>query len=147
KMIYIDPPYNTGRDLIYPNDFADGIQAYLEVTGQVEGDAKLTSNTQASGRYHTTWLNMMYSRLLLARNLLAPNGVLVCTIDENEQVNLGALLREVFTEGAYEHVCVTIVHNPRGVQGTNFSYTHEYAFFVFPSGLKAIGDRKLKPEE
>lgn len=147
KMIYIDPPYNTGRDLLYPNDFADGVQAYLEVTGQIAGDAKLTSNTSTGGRYHTNWLNMMYARLLLARNLLTHDGVLVCTIDENEQVNLGALLREVFTEGTYEHVCVTIVHNPRGVQGTNFSYTHEYAFFVFPSGVKAIGDRKLKPDE
>lgn len=147
KLIYIDPPYNTGRDLLYPNDFADGVQTYLEVTGQVAGNAKLTSNTQTGGRYHTNWLNMMYARLLLAKSLLTKDGVLVCTIDENEQVNLGALLREVFTEGAYEHVCVTIVHNPRGVQGTNFSYTHEYAFFVFPSGIKAIGDRKLKPEE
>lgn len=144
KMIYIDPPYNTGRDLIYPNDFADGVQTYLEITGQAEGTAKLTTNTQTSGRFHTNWLNMMYPRLRLAKDLLTRDGVLVCTIDENEQANLGVMLQEVFPPGAYEHVCVTVVHNPRGIQGTNFSYTHEYAFFVFPSGIKAIGDRKIE---
>jgi adenine-specific DNA-methyltransferase len=147
KLIYIDPPYNTGNDLLYPNDFHDPIKTYLEVTGQAEGGAKLVSNPEGSGRYHTNWLNMMYPRLLLARNLLRrEDGVLICTIDEHEQTNLGAVLKEVFNEGSYEHTCVTIVHNPRGVQGTNFSYTHEYAFFVYPRGTKAIGDRKI-PED
>lgn len=146
KAIYIDPPYNTGTDLLYPNDFQDGIRTYLEVTGQADGTARLVSNPETSGRYHTAWLNMMYPRLHLARNLLKrDDGVLICTIDENEQVNLGAVLKEVFDEGNYEHVCVTIVHNPRGIQGTNFSYTHEYAFFVYPRGTKSIGDRKIEP--
>jgi adenine-specific DNA-methyltransferase len=146
KLIYIDPPYNTGRDLIYPNDFQDGIKTYLEVTGQIEGDARLSSNPDTSGRYHTNWLNLMYPRLRLARSLLRQDGVLICTIDENEQTNLGMLLKDVFDEGSYEHVCVTIVHNPRGVQGTNFSYTHEYAYFVYRRGTKAIGDRKIDNE-
>ena len=75
KLIYIDPPYNTGRDLLYPNDFADGVQTYLEVTGQVAGNAKLTSNTQTGGRYHTNWLNMMYARLLLAKSLLTKDAL------------------------------------------------------------------------
>ena len=147
RLIYIDPPYNTGTDLLYPNDYEHAIKAYLEVTGQAEGTAKLTSNPETSGRYHTNWLNMMYPRLLLARSLLAPDGVLICTIDEHEMANLGVLLNEVFEEGTYDHVAVTIVHNPRGVQGTNFSYTHEYAFFVFPRGVKAIHDRQLGPDE
>lgn len=147
KLIYIDPPYNTGRDLIYPNDFQDGIRTYLEVTGQIAGGAKLTSNTDASGRFHTNWINLMYPRLRLARNLLRKDGVLICTIDENEQANLGVLLKDVFDEGNYEHVCVTVVHNPRGIQGTNFSYTHEYAFFVYPRGTKSIGDRKIDEDE
>jgi adenine-specific DNA-methyltransferase len=147
RLIYIDPPYNTGTDLLYPNDYQDAIRTYLEVTGQAEGGAALTSNTEASGRYHSNWLNMMYPRLCLARSLLAPNGVLVCTIDEHELSNLGVILKEVFEEGSYDHVAVTIVHNPRGVQGTNFSYTHEYAFFVFPRGAKAIGDRRLTQDE
>ncbi len=148
KMIYIDPPYNTGNDFIYPNNYSESLDIYLAYTGQADSEGrKFGTNTEADGRFHSKWMSMMYSRLMLARNLLTPDGVLVCTIDENEQVNLGALLREVFPEGLYEQVCVTIVHNPRGVQGTNFSYTHEYAFFVFPSGIKAIGDRKLKPED
>ncbi len=147
RLIYIDPPYNTGTDLLYPNDYEEAIQTYLEVTGQAEGAAKLTSNPETSGRYHTNWLSMMYPRLILARSLLAPDGVLICTIDEHEMANLGVLLNEVFEEGTYDHVAVTIVHNPRGVQGTNFSYTHEYAFFVFPRGVKAIHDRRLGVEE
>lgn len=147
KVIYIDPPYNTGRDLLYPNDFQDGIRAYLEVTGQTQGGLALTSNTEASGRYHTNWLNLMYPRLKLARTLLRPDGVLICTIDENEVTNLGIILKEVFEEGTYDHVCITIVHNPRGVQGANFSYTHEYAYFVFPRGTKAIIDRRLAAED
>lgn len=147
RVIYIDPPYNTGTDLLYPNDYEDAIKAYLEVTGQAEGTTKLTSNPETSGRYHTNWLNMMYPRLLLARSLLALDGVLICTIDEHEMTNLGGLLKEVFEEGTYDHVVVTIVHNPRGVQGTNFSYTHEYAFFVFPRGVKAIHDRRLEIDE
>ena len=147
KLIYIDPPYNTGNDLLYPNDFQDGIRAYLEVTGQMEGGLTMSSNPEAGGRYHTNWLNMMYPRLRLARGLLAKDGVIVCTIDENEVTNLGSLLKEVFEEGSYDHVCISIVHNPRGIQGTNFSYTHEYAYFVFPRGTKAIVDRKLAAED
>lgn len=147
KLIYIDPPYNTGTDLIYPNDFQDGVKAYLELTGQAEGSNKFLSNTESSGRFHTNWLNMMYPRLKLAKSLLRRDGVLVCTIDENELINLGQVLDEIFDEGSYEHVCVTVVHNPRGIQGTNFSYTHEYAFFVFPRGTKAIGDRRIDEKD
>jgi adenine-specific DNA-methyltransferase len=143
KAIYIDPPYNTGRNLIYPNDYQDGIRAYLEVTGQRDGGLVLTSNPNTGGRFHTNWLSMIYPRLILARTLLTSDGVLICTIDDNEVSQLGVLLREVFEEGNYDHVCVPIVHNPRGVQGKNFSYVHEYAYFVYPSGQKAICDRKI----
>lgn len=147
KMIYIDPPYNTGKDLLYPNDYQDGIRAYLQFTGQAEGGQTLTSNPQAGGRYHTNWLNMMYPPLKLARNLLCRDGVLVCTIDEHELTNLGCLLHDVFDDGTYDHVAVTIVHNPRGVQGRNFSYTHEYAYFVFPQDADVICARRLAPED
>lgn len=147
KAIYIDPPYNTGRNLIYPNDYHDGIRTYLEVTGQRSGGAALTSNPSAGGRFHTNWLSMIYPRLKLARSLLSPDGVLICTIDDNEVSQLGVLLREVFEEGTYDHVCVPVIHNPRGVQGKNFSYVHEYAFFVFPSDQKAIGDRRIEQSE
>jgi adenine-specific DNA-methyltransferase len=147
KAIYIDPPYNTGNDLIYPNDFSDPLKTYLEITGQAKGSAKLISNTETGGRYHTNWLSMMYPRLLLARRLLRQDGVLICTIDENEQPTLSLLLQEVFETGSYEHVCVTVVHNPRGIQGENFSYTHEYAIFVFPRGSKSIGNRRIEPSD
>jgi adenine-specific DNA-methyltransferase len=147
KAIYIDPPYNTGRNLIYPNDYQDGVRTYLEVTGQRDGESTLTSNPSAGGRFHTNWLSMIYPRLRLARTLLSPDGVLICTIDDNEVSQLGVLLRELFEEGNYDHVCVPVVHNPRGVQGKNFSYVHEYAFFVFPSARKAICDRKIDESE
>jgi adenine-specific DNA-methyltransferase len=90
---------------------------------------------------------MIYPRLKLARNLLAPDGVLICTIDDNEVSQLGVVLREVFEEGNFDHVCVPVIHNPRGVQGKNFSYVHEYAFFVYPAGTKAICDRKIEDED
>lgn len=147
KAIYIDPPYNTGSDLIYPNDFHDPIGNYLAVTGQSDGETRLVSNPEMGGRYHSNWLNLMYPRLMLARSLLRSDGVLVCTIDENEVVNLGSMLKEVFNEGSFEHVCVSIVHNPRGIQGTNFSYTHEYAYFVFPKGGKYITSKKIDASE
>jgi len=76
KLIYIDPPYNTGKDFVYPDNFHDSIQNYLELTGQVAGGAKLGSNTDASGRFHTDWLNMLYLRLKLAHSLLRNDGVL-----------------------------------------------------------------------
>lgn len=93
KMIYIDPPYNTGNDFVYTDDFADGIEHYKEVTGQAT-----KSNPETAGRYHTNWLNMMYPRLKLARNLLTDDGVIFISIDDNEQANLKKLCDEVFGE-------------------------------------------------
>jgi adenine-specific DNA-methyltransferase len=133
KAIYIDPPYNTGRNLVYPNDYTDAIRTYLEVTGQIEGGRKLTSNTEASGRFHTNWLNAIYPRLVVAKTLLRNDGILFCTIDENEHATLSIVLKEVFPEGAYEHAYVAIVHNPRGQQGKNISYVHENAIIVYPA--------------
>jgi len=96
KLIYIDPPYNTGKDFVYPDDFRDNIKNYLELTGQVEGGKKISSNTEASGRFHTDWLNMMYPRLKLARNLLREDGVIFISIDDNEVGNLSKLCDEIF---------------------------------------------------
>lgn len=93
KMIYIDPPYNTGNDFVYSDDFADGIAHYKEVTGQAT-----KSNPETAGRYHTNWLNMIYPRLKLARNLLTDDGVIFISIDDNEQANLKKLCDEVFGE-------------------------------------------------
>ena len=98
KLIYIDPPYNTGKDFVYPDNFQDSIKNYLELTGQVEGGQKISSNTEASGRFHTDWLNMMYPRLKLARNLLREDGLIVVNIDDGESANLKTLLVDVFGE-------------------------------------------------
>jgi adenine-specific DNA-methyltransferase len=147
KLIYIDPPYNTGRNLLYRNDFHIDTDEYLDSSGYTSEEGKLVANPRTYGRFHSAWLSMIYQRLLVARNLLARDGVLVVAIDENEQSALELVLREVFCEDSYDHVCVTVVHNPRGVQGKNFSYTHEYAIFVFPRDLKVIADRKIEEED
>jgi adenine-specific DNA-methyltransferase len=96
KLIYIDPPYNTGKDFVYPDDFQDNIKNYLELTGQVDGGKKISSNTEASGRFHTDWLNMMFPRLKLARNLLRDDGVIFISIDDGEVANLRMILDDVF---------------------------------------------------
>lgn len=99
KLIYIDPPYNTGKDFVYPDNFQDNIKNYLELTGQTgEGGKKLSSNTEASGRFHTDWLNMMYPRLKLARNLLREDGVIFISIDDNEVAGLRMMLTDIFGE-------------------------------------------------
>src|SRR5208337_1184513 len=126
KLIYIDPPYNTGKDFVYPDNFQDNIKNYLELTGQVDGEGrKLSSNSEASGRFHTDWLNMIYPRLKLARNLLRDNGVIFISIDDNEVSNLRIILDEIF--GSENFVCqICIVSNPRGRQSETIATTHEY---------------------
>jgi len=126
KLIYIDPPYNTGKDFVYPDSYQDTIKNYLEVTGQVEGGAKVSSNTESSGRFHTDWLNMMYPRLRLSRTLLREDGVLFITIDDHEVSSLRAVCDEVFGE---ENLLGTLVwqHSvqPKGYSGT-FSVHHNF---------------------
>ena len=97
KMIYIDPPYNTGNDFIYNDDFAADTAEFFERSGQVDGDGnRLVANTESNGRFHSDWLSMMYSRLKLARNLLADDGVIFISIDDNEVDNLIKLSNELF---------------------------------------------------
>jgi len=99
KMIYIDPPYNTGNEFIYPDKFQDNLGTYLRYTGQIDDEGfKLSANTDTSGRYHTNWLNMMYPRLKLARSLLRDDGVMFISIDDNEVSNLRKLCDELFGE-------------------------------------------------
>lgn len=98
KLIYIDPPYNTGNDFVYPDSFQDNIKNYLEITGQVEGGLKLSSNTEANGRFHTDWLNMMYPRLKLARSLLRDDGAIFITADDGEASNLRLICDDIFGE-------------------------------------------------
>ena len=101
KLIYIDPPYNTGKDFVYPDDFRDSIQNYLELTGQIEGGKKTSSNTEASGRFHTDWLSMMFSRLKLAKSLLSPDGAIFVSCDDNEAPRLRMLFDEIFGEECF----------------------------------------------
>lgn len=99
KMIYIDPPYNTGKEFVYPDNFKEGLENYLEWTHQVADDGKkLSTNSETDGRYHSNWLTMMYPRLKLARNLLSHDGVIAISIDDNEQENLKKLCNEIFGE-------------------------------------------------
>lgn len=107
KLIYIDPPYNTGKDFVYPDNFQDNIKNYLELTGQTnEGGRRISSNTEASGRFHTDWLNMMYPRLKLARNLLCDDGVIFISLDDGELANLQEILNEIFGEENFQ-ACVS----------------------------------------
>ena len=99
KMIYIDPPYNTGNDFIYPDNYTESLQTYLEYTGQTDAEGKkFSTNTEADGRFHSKWLNMMYPRLYLARNLLREDGIVFVSVDDNEVSNLRKLCDEIFGE-------------------------------------------------
>jgi adenine-specific DNA-methyltransferase len=126
KLIYIDPPYNTGKDFVYPDSFQDSIRNYLQLTGQVEGGAKISSNTDASGRFHTDWLNMMLPRLKLARSLLQPDGVIFISIDDNEMKSIRSLCDEIFGE---ENFVATViwqkVFSPKNT-ARHFSEDHDY---------------------
>ncbi len=102
KMIYIDPPYNTGKDFVYKDNYKDNLKNYQQVTGQVDDDGnKMSTNSETDGRYHSNWLNMMYPRLSLSRNLLKEDGVVFISIDDNEKDNLVKLGKEVFGEENY----------------------------------------------
>ena len=127
KMIYIDPPYNTGKEFIYPDKFQDNLDTYLRYTGQIDDEGlKLSANTETSGRYHTNWLNMMLPRLKLARNLLRDDGVIFITIDDTEASNLRKLCDEVFGE---ENFVANIVwqkkQSPQS-DATYFSDMHDH---------------------
>ena len=99
KMIYIDPPYNTGNDFVYVDDFKEPLEEYLRRTGQLDEEGKpLTTNTKSDGRFHSKWLSMMYPRLRLARNLLRDDGLIIVSIDDNEVHNLRAVMNEIFGE-------------------------------------------------
>lgn len=128
KMIYIDPPYNTGNDFIYPDNFSESLQTYLEYTGQVDSEGrKFNTNTESDGRFHSKWLNMMYPRLFLARNLLKDDGVIFISIDDSEVSNLRLLCNELFGE---ENFIVQFIWKSRVSEDTRaktgVSTDHEY---------------------
>lgn len=127
KMIYIDPPYNTGNDFIYPDNYSESLQTYLEYTGQVDAEGrKFGTNADTDGRFHSKWLNMMYPRLYLARNLLRDDGAIFISIDDQEYDNLRKLCNEVFGE---ENFLATViwqkVFSPKNT-AAYFSEDHDY---------------------
>ena len=129
KLIYIDPPYNTGRDFVYPDSFQDNIRNYLEITGQLDADGnKITSNSETSGRFHTDWLNMLYPRLKLARNMLRDDGVLFVSIDEREVANLRAVLDELF--GVENGVCEFVWQAKKGGGSDNRGVVSEHEYVL-----------------
>lgn len=127
SVIYIDPPYNLGKDVVYQDDFADAIGNYLRLTGQVDDNgARLTTNTEASGRFHTNWLNMVFPRLLVARELLRPDGVLFISIDDREVSNLRLLCDAVLGEENFIALLPTIMNLKGNNDEFGFAGTHEY---------------------
>lgn len=151
KMIYIDPPYNTGNDIIYKNNYYDSIDTYLRYTKQINTDGMVFStNTQSNGRYHSDWLSMMYSRLRLARNLLTEDGAIVIAIDHNELANLIKISDEIFGETNRIGI-VTVVHKPEGRnQEKYFATSNEFALFycknkdIFNFNSVILDDELLK---
>lgn len=138
KMIYIDPPYNTGNDFIYPDNYTESLQTYLEYTGQVDAQGKkFGTNTDTDGRFHSKWLNMMYPRLYLARNLLREDGVVFVSINDTEMPNLRHLLDSVFGEEAFIGSLVwKSRHNVDSRNRTGLSSDHE---FVLCYGQRIAG--------
>jgi len=129
KMIYIDPPYNTGNDFIYPDNFADPLDTYLRLTGQKEANGNLlTSNPETSGRYHSTWLSMMYPRLFLARQFLREDGAIFVSIDDHEVQNLRLVMNEIFGE---ENFVATIIwQKVFGPKNTARHFSEDHDFIV-----------------
>lgn len=126
KMIYIDPPYNTGNDFIYPDNYSESLQTYLEYTGQVDTEGRrFGTNTEADGRFHSKWLNMIYPRLYLARNLLRADGVLFVSIGETELGNLLKLADELFGEENRLTICSRVMKTG-GQKGVHFSPSVDY---------------------
>jgi adenine-specific DNA-methyltransferase len=135
KMIYIDPPYNTGNDFIYPDNYSESLDTYLHYTGQVDSEGrKYSTNTEADGRFHSKWMNMMYPRLYLARNLLRDDGVIFISISDHEGDNLRKLCNEIFGE---ENFVAQLVWNTEGHTDNQLDVkvNHEY-ILVFAKHLE-----------
>jgi adenine-specific DNA-methyltransferase len=144
KMIYIDPPYNTGNDFIYPDNYSESLDTYLAYTEQVDAEGrKFSTNTETDGRFHSKWMNMMYPRLFLAKNLLRDDGVIFISIDDNEVQNLRIICNEIFGEENFVAKLVWRRRVSSALSDNNVSLDHEYVM-VFQKGLlkKFEGNKK-----
>ena len=129
KMIYIDPPYNTGNDFIYEDDFAENTEEFLKRSNQKDEEGnRLIANTEANGRFHSDWLSMMYPRLKLARNLLRDDGVIFISIDDNELYNLKRLCDEIFGESNFIGAFI-VNSSPSAIDYGHIGKTHDYVLF------------------
>ena len=147
KMIYIDPPYNTGKDFVYPDDYQDGLKNYLKLTNQYDEDGKLnTTNPESDGKFHTNWLNLMYPRLRLARNLLSEDGVICISIDDHEVASLKLICSEIFGENNFEgHIHWRRRHNQPNDKTKMIGIVTEHilVYSKNSSYLKSVGVGKL----
>ncbi|HET8575032.1 MAG TPA: site-specific DNA-methyltransferase [Candidatus Paceibacterota bacterium] len=146
KMVYIDPPYNTGKDFVYKDNFRENVSDYYERTGQSDGGIKMTSNAESNGRYHSDWLTMMYPRLFLAKNLLRQDGVIFVSIDDNEVHNLRAIMNEIFGEENFVAQIVWQRKRGRDNSAKFMSRNHEY-ILVYARYIDKAAFSRLKLEE
>ena len=138
KMIYIDPPYNTGNDFVYNDDFAESANEYLANSGQFDDEGnRLVQNTESNGRYHTDWLNMIYTRIKLAKDLLADDGIIFISIDDNEQENLKKICDEIFGSANFVAQLATVMNLKGNNDQFGFAGTHEYTL-VYLKNILAV---------
>lgn len=144
KMIYIDPPYNTGKEFIYPDKYSESLETYLAYAGLVDDEGrKFSTNTPNEGRFHTKWLNMMYPRLYLARNLLKEDGVIFISIDDNEVNNLQILMNEIFGETNF---LAEIIWKNSSRTSERIAIEHEY-IIMFCKNISSLNKPWTKPRE
>ena len=146
KMIYIDPPYNTGNDFVYHDNFAMTEEELANLSGDIENGVRLKKNPKDNARYHTNWLNMMYPRLKIARDLLADDGIIFISIDDNELVNLEKVCADIF--GIHNRVgLMTLLSNPRGSQNSKYlSSVHEY-ILMYSRNINEISIRGIEKSD
>lgn len=148
QLIYIDPPYNTGKEFIYPDNFREGLTDYLRYSGQVdEGGLKVSANAETDGRYHSKWLSMMYPRLFLARNLLRDDGMIFVSIDDHEHHNLRALMNEIFGEENFIANAVWQKAYVSNMTAKHFSATHDHVVVYARSAEVAVIGRTPRTED
>jgi adenine-specific DNA-methyltransferase len=138
KLIYIDPPYNTGKDFVYPDNFSEGLDTYLEWTRQVnEEGKKVSTNAETEGRYHSNWLNMMYPRLKLARNLLTDDGVIFISVDDNEAAHLKKIADEIFGESNFVSQFIWHSSTGGGIRAKYVNVSHQYVLCYVRNTVRA----------
>jgi len=140
KMIYIDPPYNTGRDFVYPDNFKEGLSSYLEFTKQVdEGGKKISTNSDTEGRYHSNWLNMMYPRLKLARNLLTDDGFIFISIDYHESENLKKVCNEIYGEVNFRGEIIRATGTTTGQDANKIGSSYDFVICYSRTSSSKLG--------